>query len=189
MLKQGIAHMRNKIITRSLLLIILIGFSTPGWCSKIVYPWNASNAIVKKGESFTIWYKADPKEKIKTILLKGPYNSVTIESIKTKKGSWIYDELTDATYNRKITVIIPEGTPLERYDLIVNSSSGQSVSLRSVKVIREYKTEYSIFHISDTHLADESIRAENGVPKRLPYLSALVNISNIIGPELVFFNG
>lgn len=181
--------MRNKIIIRSLILILAIGFSTSGWCSKIVYPWNASNAIVKKGESFTIWYKADPKERINSIHLKGPYNSVTIESVKTKKGSWIYDEASGASYNRKITVIVPEGTPLERYDLLVNSSLGQSVSVRSVKVISQFKKAYSIFHISDTHLADESIRAKNGVPKRLPYLSALVKTSNIIGAELVFVTG
>ncbi len=181
--------MNHKIIVRFLILLLTIGFSTSGWCSKIVYPWNATNAIVKAGESFTIWFDADPKEKIKFVVLKGPYNTVSMLSVKTKKGSWIYDEASGATYNRKITVIIPEGTPLERYDLVVISSTGESVSLKSVKVIREYKTEYSIFHISDTHIADESIRAENGVPDRLPYLSALVNISNIIGSELVFLTG
>ena len=181
--------MNRKNLISCLLLILTIGFSTIGWCNKIVYPWNATTAVVKEGESLTIWYNADAKEKIKSVVLKGPYNTISIRSVKTKKGSWIYDEASGATYNRKISVIIPEGTPLERYDLIVNTSIGESVSMKSVKVIRAYKTEYSIFHISDTHIADESIRAENGVPKRLSYLSALVNISNIIGSELVFLTG
>lgn len=181
--------MNRKNLISFLLLLLTIGFSTIGWCNNIVYPWNATTAIVKTGESFTIWYQADVKEKIESVTLKGPYNTVSIQSIKTKKGSWIYDEASAATYNRKIAVTIPEGTPLERYDLIVNSSTGESISLKSVKVIRAYKTEYSIFHISDTHIADESIRAENGAPKRLSYLSAMVNISNIIGSELVFLTG
>ena len=181
--------MNQKNLIPFLLLLLTIGFSTIGWCNKIVYPWNATTAIVKTGESFTIWFDADPKEKIKSILLKGPYNSVLIGSAKTKKGYWIYDEASGATYNRKITVIIPEGTPVERYDLIVKSSVGEATSLKSVKVIREYKTEYSIFHISDTHIADHSSRAANGTPKRLSYLSALVDISNIIGPEMVFLTG
>ncbi len=181
--------MNRKNFISILLLLLTIGFSTSGWCNRIVYPWNATTAIVKTGESLTIWYKADSKEKIKSVVLQGPYNTFSLLSVKTKKGSWIYDEASGATYNRKISVAIPEGTPLERYDLIVQTSSGESVSLKSVKIIKEYKSEYSIFHLSDTHIADESIRAANGVPERLPFLSALVNISNIIGSELVFLTG
>ena len=172
-----------------MLLMVVLSFSHSGWCSKIVYPWNATTALVKVGENFTIWYHATSKEKIKSIELKGPYNTVLIQSFKTKKGSWIYDEASGATYNRKISVTIPSDAPLERYDLIVRTSKGNEVSLKSVKVIRAYKTEYSIFHISDTHIADESVRAANGVPKRLPYLSALVDMANIIGSELVFLTG
>ena len=104
--------MNRKKLISSLILLLAIGFSTSGWCNKIVYPWNATTAIVKVGESFTIWFDADSKEKIKSIILKGSYNSVSIGSIKTKKGSWIYDEASGATYTRKISVIIPEGTPL-----------------------------------------------------------------------------
>jgi len=181
--------MKYKNLLSTLLLVLTIGFSTSGWCSKIIYPWNATTAIVKAGESFTIWYDADAKEKIESVMLKGPYNTVQIPLVKTKKGTWIYDEISGESYNRKISVIIPEGTPLERYDLIVQTSNGDIVSFSSVKVIRAYKTAYSIFHISDTHLADESVRAGNDVPKRLPYLSALVEISNIIGSELVFVTG
>jgi acetyl esterase/lipase len=181
--------MNHKIIVRLLILFLTIGFSTSGWCSQIIYPWNATTAIVKAGENFTIWFEADTKTKINSVILRGPYNTVLISSVKTKKGAWVYDEASGATYNRKITVTIPEGTPMERYDLIVNTSLGESISHKSVKVIRAYKTEYSIFHISDTHLADESVRAKDGIPRRLPYLSALVDISNLIGAEMVFLTG
>ncbi len=181
--------MNYKNIITSLSLLLILGFSTSGLSAQIIYPWNATTAIVKTGESFTILFDADNNEKVGSISLKGPYNTVAIPTFTIEKGSWIYDEASGEKYNAKILVTIPIGTPLERYDLIIETSNGSVTSLKSVKVIREYKIEYSIFHISDTHIADHSDRAANGAPKRLSYLSALVNISNIIGVELVFLTG
>ncbi len=181
--------MNYKNIITSLTLLLTLGFSTSGLSAQIIYPWNATTAIVKTGESFTILFDADNNEKLGSISLKGPYNTVAIPTFTLEKGSWIYDEASGEKYNTKILVTIPIGTPLERYDLIIATSNGSVTSLKSVKVIREYKTDYSIFHISDTHIADESIRAENGVPRRLFYLSTLVDISNIIGAEMVFITG
>jgi hypothetical protein len=179
----------NRNIFLSLLVVLTIGFSTKSWSNQIVYPWNATTAIVKSGESFTIFFDAEKEQHITAVLLHGPYNAVPLPSFQIEKGTWVYDEASGATYNTQITVTVPKGTPIERYDLQIETSTKKAVSYKSVKVIRQFKKEYSIFHLSDTHLADESIRAENGVPKRLPYLSALVNIANIIGSELVFLTG
>ena len=45
-------------------ILLIIGLWNTGFGANIVYPWKATTAIVKVGESFTIWYHADSKEKI-----------------------------------------------------------------------------------------------------------------------------
>ena len=51
-LKTNKLIMYQKNIVPFLILVLTIGFSTSGWCSKIVYPWNATVAIVKVGGKF-----------------------------------------------------------------------------------------------------------------------------------------
>jgi len=179
-------YRKAKII---LIFLLLVSLSNRGWCGKIIYPWNATTAIVKAGEVFTVWFDAEEGENIESILLRGPYNSVSIPSDVQETGSWIYDEESGFSYNTRISVSVPSTTPMERYDLVLNTTSGEQVSQSSVKVIREYQSEYAIFHISDTHICDESYRKEDGVPRRLDWLSALVDMANIIGPEMVFLTG
>lgn len=172
-----------------IVLIIIFCFPDIGWCGKIIYPWNATTAIVKSGESFTIWFDADKDQTVENIKLQGPYNSVSLVSFTTQKGFWLYDDMSGKMYNTQITVHIPANTPEELYDLILNTSAAQEISQSSVKVIRKYKSEYTIFHISDTHICKASGRQPDGTPKGLRYLSVLVNIANIIGPEIVFITG
>jgi len=54
------------------IFLLMIGLSTGAWCGQIIYPWNATTAIVKAGENFTIWYDADIDEAIESIALRGP---------------------------------------------------------------------------------------------------------------------
>ena len=170
--------------TFTCICLLVISLSTVGFCGKIVYPWNATTAIVKAGDNFVVWFDADAGQVIKSVELRGPYNSVSIPTVTSEAGSWIYDEVSGNTYNKKITVKVPSKAPSERYDLVLNTSSGQEVSLRAVKVIKEYKTDYAIFHISDTHMAQGA--KINGHPERLFKISGFVEIANIIGPEMVF---
>jgi predicted MPP superfamily phosphohydrolase len=159
-----------------------------GWCGKIVYPWNATTAIVKAGECFTVWFEADAGQTVTSAVLKGPYNTVRIPSIASEEGTWQYDDRSLAAYNTRITVSVPTGIPEERYDLVLNTSSGRQVSPRAVKVIKEYRTQYSIFHMSDMHLC-RSRETFNGFPSEIKNFSALVDIANILGPEIVLVTG
>jgi hypothetical protein len=175
---------------RSLFIFcFFLGTVNIAWCGRIIYPWNATTAMVKTGESFTIWYDADEGESIEFLALQGPYNTIRIAAPGLEKGCWVYDKMSGNTYNLKIEVKVPAGTPEELYDLVLNTSSGQVVSQRAVKVIREYRKTYTIFHISDTHICDESYREADGVPGRLRWLSALVDMANLIGSEIVFLTG
>jgi len=169
--------------------LFVIAFFSSVWCGTIIYPWNATTAIAKTSDNFEIWYKADAEELIESIELHGPYNTVFLDSFNIAEGYWVYDEMSGNTYNRKVFVPVPYGTLEELYDLVLNTSNGQYISQRAVKVVRVYKTDYTIFHISDTHIADESYRKSDGVPPRQKYLSALADIANIIGPEIVFLTG
>ncbi len=177
-------HIRTKTVFVFLFIII---FCSIGFCGKIVYPWNATTAIVKAGDSFTVWFDADASQNVTSVVLRGPYNSVLIPTVTSKTGSWVYDTVSGNSYDTQVTVKVPSGTPGERYDLVLKTSMGDEVSLRAVKVIKKYKSEYSIFHISDTHLAQRA--KANGYPETLSKISAFVELANIIGPEMVFITG
>ena len=157
------------------------------FCRKIVCPWNATTAIVKSGDSFVVWFDADAGQSIMSATLRGPYNTVSIPTVSSKTGSWTYDEISGNKYDTQVTVKVPSNAPAERYDLVLNTSTGQEVSLRAVKVIKKYKNEYTIFHISDTHMAQGAKVNEH--PERLFKISAFVEMANIIGPEMVFITG
>ena len=172
-----------------LVLICLFAICMPGigFCGKIVYPFNAATAIVKAGESFTVWFNADPEQDVTSALLRAPSNTTSISSIRSQHGLWTYDTISGNTYNTRITIPVPEDTPANRYDIILNTSIGQAIAHRAVKVVKEFKPDYSIMHLSDTHLCQGP--KINGLPERLYKLSALVDIANIIGAELIFLTG
>lgn len=174
---QKILNMKK--ITVILLLFSLAGF---GWCGNIVYPWRATTAIVKSGGSFEVWFNADSDQKVRSVILQGPYNTVSTKH-KIKNGIWVYDATSQNTYNTKITVSVPKTAPAERYDIVLNTSAGQETSLAGVKVIKEYKSSYYILHFSDLHAF------QKGSETTLSRLSVVVDIANIINPEIVFNTG
>ena len=164
------------------LLFLLICFSITAFCGKIVYPWRATTAIVKGGESFEVWFNADVGQTVSSALLKGPYNTVATP-IKIKTGSWVYDVTSQNRYNTKITVKVPKSTPADRYDIVLNTCTGMVDSPAGVKVIKKYKPSYYILHFSDIHAF------QNGYETTLNRLSAIIDIANIINPEIVFNTG
>jgi len=176
-----IASVRCSILT----LILVLVFSNTVWSSKIVYPWRAANTIVKAGENFEVWFDADADQTINYIELRGVYNTVeTTISIDT--GTWVYDEWSGNQYNTKINVTVPQNAPEERYDIIVNTSSGNIISQAAVKVIKEYKDVYYILHISDAHRWQGSYDTEGVILKEI---SAVVDIANIIDPAVIVETG
>jgi hypothetical protein len=114
--------------------------------------------------------------------LQGPFN--TVSTIRTvEKGNWVYDKTSLNTYNNKITVTVPASAPTDRYDIILNTSIGQVASLGGVKVIKDYKSSYYILHFSDAHAF------QSGYESTLQRLSTIIDIANIINPEIVFNTG
>ncbi len=165
-----------------IIFLFSLSFSTLGWCGKIVYPWRATTAIVKSGESFEVWFNAENGQTVNSVALRGPYNTVfTSKTIET--GNWIYDKTSLNTYNTRIAVLVPATAPADRYDIILNTSGGQEISLAGVKVINEYRPSYYILHFSDIHAF------QNGYNTTLQRLSTIIDIANIIDPEIVFNTG
>ncbi len=162
--------------------ILVISFSTVGLCGNIVYPWRATTAIVKAGENFEVWFNSDNGQTVNSVTLQGPYNTVTTRKTIIS-GSWVYDKTSLNTYNTKITVTVPTSAPADRYDITLNTSTGQVSSLAGVKVIKEYKTSYYILHFSDIHAF------QSGYNTTLQRLSTIIEIANIIDPEIVFNTG
>ena len=158
-----------------------------GFGGAIIHPWNATNAIVKAGDSFIVWFDADDGGAVDSVTLRGPYNSVTVSSVTSESGSWIYDDSSGNTYDSRISVPVPADAPEERYDLVVHTSSGEEVSRRAVRVIKEYKKEYTIFHMSDTHICQTG--KTDGYPVTMKRITALVDAANIINPDMVFVTG
>lgn len=164
------------------ILFLLVSFSITGFCAKIIYPWRATTAIVKSGESFEVWFNSDTGQTVSSVILNGPFNSVST-TVTIQTGSWVYDVTSQNSYNTKITVKVPKSAPADRYDIVLNTSTGMVKSQAGVKVIKEYKSSYYILHFSDIHAF------QNGYETTLNRISTIIDIANIINPEIVFNTG
>lgn len=174
---------------RWLTILVLIG-CTAGWQqsargAKIVYPWRATTAIVKAGETVEVWFDADTGQTVHAAELTGPYTTVQT-SVRVENGSWVYDEWSGNSYDRKITLTVPPDAPADRYGLVLKTSTGDETSLASVKVIKEYKSSYYVMHISDAHRWQGGYDTPNVI---LPEISTVIDIANIIDPEMLFETG
>ena len=167
-------------------VISLLVFAGSAFCGKIMYPWNAASAVVKAGESFMVYFDADTGEEVDSVGLVGPYNRITVTSVTSEKGDFIYDNLTGAAYNTRVTVPVPRTAPEELYDLVLFTSNGQELSRSAVKVVEDFPTSYTILHLSDTHI---SRHYKDGHAEELAWFTNVVDIANIIGPDLVFITG
>jgi predicted MPP superfamily phosphohydrolase len=173
---------KKTMIKFAVILLLLISFNIKAFCGKIVYPWRATTAIVKGGESFEIWFKADAGQTVGSVLLKGPHNTVAAP-MKIITGSWVYDVTSENRYNTKIIVKVPKPTPAERYDIVLKTSHGLVESKAGVKVIKTYQSSYYILHFSDIHAF------QNGYETTFDRLSNIIDIANIIHPEIIFNTG
>jgi len=168
-------------------LVFMLGLSSTAWCGKIVRPWRATTEIVKAGESFEAWYNADTGQTVNSVELQGPYSTVVPTMATPVTGSWVYDHESGNTYNRKITITVPLGSPADRYDLVLKTSSGNEISVAAVKVIKEYKSNYYIVHMSDAHRWQKE--SMYPVETTLRKVSAVIDVANIIGAEMLFETG
>ncbi len=171
--------------TGFMILLFLTFFATNNWCAQIIYPWRATTAIVKVGESFEVWFDGDSGQTINSVILEGPYNSV-ISSFSVENGNWEYDGWSGNTYNTRITVTVPADAPADKYNLILNTSAGTKSSLASVKVIKDYKSTFYLMHFSDPHRWEASKNTEGILYKDQ---TVVIDIANIIAPEIFIETG
>jgi hypothetical protein len=162
------------------------GLCGTAWGWRIVYPWRATTAIVQAGRTFEVWYKADPGEEVTGARLEGPFKTLAADIREIGKTAWVYDRQSGEACNRKLTVAVPAGAPADRYALVLTTSRGEEKSPGGVKVVREFKKEYYIMHISDMH-AWQKVKEYGQAP--MLKVSVLADMANIIDPEMVFFTG
>jgi hypothetical protein len=166
------------------LLFLLICFGITAFCGRIVYPWRATTAIVKSGERFEVWFNADSGQTVHSIELKGPYHTVST-GISTVTGNWVYDLISGNTFTHKITVSVPTDIPADRYDLVLNTSTGKVTSYGGVKVVQKYKEDYYLVHMSDGHLFQGGYDSDVLLKRK----SAMIDIANIIDAQIIIETG
>lgn len=174
-----------KKITTISILFLIISLNNIVFAGKIIYPWRSTSAIVKQGETFEVWFNADSGQTVNAVELQSTYLKVVPTISNTVNQTWIYDNWSENTCNTKLTITVPAGTPTDRYDLILKTSTSDEISLAAVKVIKEYKTSFYVFHISDAH------RWQGGYDtnKILKMVATTIDIANVINPEMVFETG
>jgi hypothetical protein len=171
-----------KKYTQFSILLFLLCLCLNAFSGNIIFPWRATTAIVKSGETFEVWLNADEGQTVNSVQLVGPYN-VVVATFKIKKGNWVYDVTSGNTYNTHIKVHVPVSCPADRYDIVLNTSSGLVSSPAGVKVIKDYQSDYYILHFSDAHAF------QRGSETVLNRISTIVDMANIINPEMVFNTG
>ena len=182
-----------------MVIAILLCCTTRSWCNTIVYPWRSSSAIRTPGETLAVLYDGNDLEEMQDLELIGPYSHVKLDILDWQYGSFVYDEIShdpntpiattsnlQAATNWKIITRIPEGTTRDLYDLRLTTSLATTTSPRSVQVIKEYKTQYTFVHITDTHVGREFY---DGYGNELQYLEKIIEVVNIIAPEFVLCTG
>ncbi len=175
-------EMRKIKQDRIIIILLFLSIANIALCANIVYPWRATTAIAKCGDSFEVWFNADADQKVTSVTLQAQFNTVKA-SFKTEIGKWIYDSTSENTYNTKIVVKLPKNCPAERYDIVLHTTNGKVISPAALKVIKNYKPTYYILHLSDIHAF------QRGYETTLSRLSTIVDIANIINPEMVFNTG
>jgi len=172
-------------------VILILSFTFASDCfADIKYPWRAVKAIVKNGDSLGILFDNVKSTPIDSVILVGPYNRVVLNIDSISIGRFVYDTYSKASTNNKIWVRIPGDTPEELYNLIVKSGGETSVSLKSVKTVREFRMSHSFIHITDTHISRQWVgEPENGYGKELELFDNFVKVANIIAPDFVITTG
>jgi hypothetical protein len=177
---------RRKTVLLIIMLCAVVSYSPEIFAVKIIVPWRAKKEIVKQGKNFEIWLKNEPGESIISASLVGPYNTVVLKIRQQGSGLWYYDEYTHASYNYRLSVEVPSGTPEDLYDLVVKSSSGIFISKSSVKVVKEFLSHYYIVHFSDPHVA---VSWKDNGNATAPIMQALGETISIIDPALAICTG
>jgi len=175
-------------IIQTLIFVTIVQFQV--LAGNIVYPWRAVKSIVKWGDNFQILYNNPKFTRVDSIILIGPYNKVSLRIDSISSGRFEFDTYTHSFVDTKIFTHIPKDTPEELYDLMIKSGSEGDVSLKSVKVIREYNKSQRFIHISDLHMTRQWVGSpKEGYAKELELFDSFVKVADVISPDFVIVTG
>ncbi|HMF71245.1 MAG TPA: metallophosphoesterase, partial [Flavitalea sp.] len=139
---------------------------------------------------FDILFNNRRSQSIDSVVLKGTYWNVRLESDSVHSGRFEYDSLTRMYVNTIIRAGVPTDAPEELYDLVVYCGGESFVSKRSVKVVKSFPARHKFIHITDTHVSRNWIgEAGNGYAKELELLDKFIDVANIIAPDFVVVTG
>ncbi|WP_236973614.1 metallophosphoesterase family protein [Membranihabitans maritimus] len=179
----------NSKITFTITITFLLLSLFPSF-GKIVYPWRAVPAFAEQNKGFVILFNNTTYSDIDSVILSGPFNRVLLKIDSISTGRFTYDLFTKEDVNNKIWVRVPESTPEELYDLKVFSHGEVSISRKSVKVLKEFKSPHFFIHISDTHVSRQwEGTGEAGYAKELELLDKFIEVANIINPDFTIVTG
>ncbi len=150
-----------------------------------MYPWRATTAIVKSGQSFEIWFNAGSGQTVSSVQFKSQFLTINGTNMNITNGTWTFDPVSGNQYNQKIVIIVPSNAPADRYDLILNTSTGAVSSYGGVKVVTDFKNEYYVVHISDGHLYQGGYDSDVILQRK----SLIVQMSNIMDAEILIETG
>lgn len=165
-------------------LLVVLSIPTASWSGNIVYPWRSTTAIVKSGDSFDVWFNADAGQTVNSVELRGSYNTIACTK-SVVMGDWEYDPLSKNRYNTLITVTVPSEAPTDRYDLVLRTSSGDVTSYGGVKVVRTFKDQYYIMHMSDGHIYQSGYDPITLLARK----STMIEMANIMDCQLIIETG
>ena len=188
----NVKKMKNYIRKTLFLIVVLLVLKTPiiSIAGNIVYPWNATTAIVEWEDNLTILFDNIYFQMIDSIELVGPFNRLSLSADSVEIGKFEFDNYTKSSVNNRILVKIPKSTPQELYDLFVHCGGEVSSSPKSVKVVKQLNRIHSFIHISDLHMTRQWVgSAENGYAKELELFDSFVKVANIISPDFIIVTG
>ncbi len=174
----------KKVYLSLAILFLTVFFADNLWAGKIIYPWRATTAIATPGETFEVWFIAEPEQTVNSVKLNGPYHSVNAD-YSVVKGNWVYDKNSENTYNQKLTVMVPPDAPADRYEIILKTSTGNVSSTGALKVVQEFQDEYYIIHTSDAHRWQHPYDGHNIHRK----MSEIVKIGNVLDVQIFIETG
>lgn len=173
---------------KKIMIVIVLACLSSAWSGRVIYPGRSASKVVKAGGVFTIGYAGAADERIHSVTLVGPYNRVTATIGGSTAGNFVYDAQSKASYTHDISVTVPAGTPIELYDVVINSSTGVWTSRKCLKVVNEFKSRYTIVHITDTHIGWGKTW-DGDAAREMRYFDQVLKATEIIAPEYMVFTG
>jgi len=177
-------------VCRIILLFISFFQSQKLQASHICYPWRAAPAIVQSGTSLKILYQNTRAVGIDSVVLKGPYSSISLLPVSVVFGHFVYDTYSGTAANNQIVIEIPRPSVVDLYDLLVYSGGETHLSPKSVKIIDQFDKSHRFLHISDPHVSRQWVGTQkSGYAKELELLDRFVSVANILAPDFVIVTG